>query len=384
MTMDPAENILIYSDRLSGTEYSPAHPFKPFRARQMLDLLRRHSLIFEANQRIVEPVALTMDEVLTFHDPAYIEALQASERGDIRPEHLHFGIGTSDNPIFPGLFDFAMLASGGTLLGARMLLDGTARCAFNPVGGFHHAFRDQASGFCYINDIAIAIIAMLQQGKRVAYLDIDAHHGDGVQEAFEYDPSVLTISIHESGQTLFPGTGFENEIGRGKGEGYTVNIPLLRDSDDEVYWYAFNEIVPPLLESYQPHILVLQVGGDSHRDDPLANLNVTSRTYEDVVRRVAGLVPQVLATGGGGYNVFKTASLWAIVWATLCGLDPQDHFAGSVGGMMFGPEANAGSLRDEPFGITGRRKELCMEQARAVVASLRETTPLLKAGSRSL
>jgi acetoin utilization protein AcuC len=366
------KNILIYSDKLASVEYSPTHPFKPSRARQMYDLLVRYSLIYENNQSIVEHKILDDEMLYLFHTRDYIETLKKCESGQLSPECLNYGLGTSDNPLFKGLFDFSMRASGGTFLGAELLINNEARFALNPIGGFHHAMRDRAGGFCYINDIVIAIKYMLQHVDRVAYIDIDVHHGDGVQNAFYDDNRVLTISIHESGHTLFPGTGFEQEIGEGGGFGYNINVPLMIHSDDEVYLKAYEEILPPVLTAYKPDILFVQIGGDAHRDDPLANLNITTNAYDKMVKSLNTLAPKILAAGGGGYNLFKTSAIWALCWAGFCGIKPHDHYAGVVGGMMYGPEADAGSLYDEPFLIRGHKKQQCIEYADEVISYIKQ------------
>lgn len=366
------KNILVYSDSLASTEYSPSHPFKPARARQMLDLLERYTLIHENNQQIVEPETLDRKQLHTFHTADYIEALEKTEKGEMTYESLKYSLGTGDNPVFKGMNDLALKASGATYKGAELILSGDACFCFNPVGGFHHAMRSRAGGFCYVNDIAIAIIKMLETANRIAYIDIDVHHGDGLQDAFYSDPRVLTISIHESGRSLFPGTGFEDELGEGDAYGYNVNIPLLNQSDDEVYMSAFNEVVPPLLKKFNPEIVVLQTGGDGHRDDPLANLNLTTNSYTEIYKSIKDLSPKILAAGGGGYNFYKTAVIWALAWAGLCGLTPRDYYAGAVGGMMFGPETEAGSLYDEPFLIGGSRKDECMKHAEKITEYIKK------------
>ncbi len=365
-------NVLIYSEDISGVEYSDTHPFKPSRARQMVELLNRYQLLNEDNQEICEPEPLDEEQLLLYHTEEYIRALRDCEQGEFDVKCLEFGIGTSDNPVFHGLYDFALTASGGTSIAARKIMNGEARFAFNILGGFHHALSDMASGFCYINDLVIAIKELLGQFERAVYIDIDVHHGDGVQEAFYGNERVLTISLHESGYTLFPGTGFEHETGEGRGAGYSVNVPLLTGSDDEVYTRVFDRIVPPLLEAYRPEVTVLQIGGDTHRDDPLANLNLTSNAYEKVLKTVNNLSERIIATGGGGYNLYKTSSLWAMAWSTICGVEPFDLFAGSVGGMMYGPETESGSLRDEPFELTGFRKKKCLEESDRVAKYIEE------------
>ena len=366
-------DILIYSPDLARTEYADTHPFKPLRAKLFVELLNRFYLIFEENQRIIEPVPINEELLYLFHDKQYVEVLKKASAGEFTMDMLWAEIGTEDNPAFKGMFDFALNVAGATYQGAQMLLDDGVRMVFNPVGGLHHAGRDHASGFCYVNDIAIAISDLVKEGKRIAYLDIDAHHGNGVQDAFYQSDKVLTISLHESGETLYPGTGFETEIGDDEGKGYNVNIPFKAGTDDEVYLFAFEAVVPPLMEHFKPDILVAQIGGDGHKDDPLADLNLTSNSYKRVVQSMKGFAPKVLALGGGGYNVFKTAALWTIAWAAFCGLKPVDQYAGLVGGMMFGPETEAGHLNDKPFMSEGAEKEACFEQARRVVSYLKKT-----------
>jgi len=373
LNMQKMLDILIYSADLARSEYSSSHPFKPMRAKLLVELLNRFYLMFEDNQKIIEPVPANEELLYLFHDRQYIDVLKKADAGEFTMDMLWAELGTGDNPIFKGMYDFVLTVAGATCQGANMLLDDGVRMAFNPVGGLHHAGRDHAEGFCYVNDIAIAVTDLVSKGKKVAYLDIDAHHGNGVQDAFYRTDKVLTISLHESGETLYPGTGFEKEIGEDEGRGYTVNVPFRSGTDDEVYLFAFEAVVPPLMERFKPDILVAQIGGDSHKDDPLANLNLTSNGYKRMFQRMNGFAPKLLALGGGGYNVFKTAALWTIAWAVFCGLEPVDQYAGLVGGMMFGPEAEAGNLDDAPYVLEGEEKEACFGQARRVVDYLQKT-----------
>lgn len=367
-----ASKILSYSDKLSSFDFGPGHPFLPARAKQLMDLLSRYSLVYEEDQQIVPPQPLDEELLYLFHTKRYIELLKKAELGEISPEMLEAGLGTEDCPIVKGMFDFCLTASGGTHQGALMLLRDEVRVVFNPVGGFHHAGSANAEGFCYINDLAIAIADLVRKGRRVAYIDTDVHFGNGVRDAFHDSPDVLTISIHESGATLYPWSGFPDDIGTGKGRGYNANIPLLQGSDDEVFLYAFESIVPPLVAAFKPDILVAEIGADTHRDDPLGHLNLTSNGYEQSIRMIREMSPKILATGGGGYNMYKTAGLWTLAWAALCGLEPHDAFAGLIGGMMYGPEAQSGTLRDDPYTVTGPLKEQCMDGAREVVEYLKK------------
>jgi acetoin utilization protein AcuC len=364
--------VLIYGDELAGAEYSESHPFKPFRAKIFHELLHRYYNLQVDGFRVKTPEPLEEELLYLFHARPYIDLLKRAGRGEFDQAMLSAGLGSDENPIFKGMFDLALMVAGGTYQGAMTLADGEAETVFDPVAGFHHAKRDHASGFCYVNDVVIAITALVRMGFRVASVDVDVHHGDGVQEAFYATDRVLTVSVHESGTTLFPGTGFETEIGSDAGKGYNVNIPLRAGTDDDIYFSAFESIVPPLVESFRPDMVFAVIGGDVHREDFLAHLNVTSNGYKRVVSRIKSLSSRILAMGGGGYNIYRTAALWAVAWSILSGMEPEDKFSGLVGGMMYGPEAKAGSLEEKPFLLEGREKELCAEHADRVVSYIKE------------
>ncbi|OPY73852.1 MAG: Acetoin utilization protein AcuC [Syntrophorhabdus sp. PtaU1.Bin002] len=365
-------NVLLHSNELANSEYRPNHPFKPARARLLLELLNRYALLDHVNQKIVEPTPLDEELLYLFHTKEYIDILKRAENGEFTVDMLQAGLGTTDNPVFPSMFRLALLASGATYEGAMLIFRNVARMAFNPIGGFHHAGRDHAEGFCYINDIAIAIADLVRKGQRVAYIDIDAHHGNGVQDAFFDTNRVLNISLHESGKTLYPGTGFETEIGSGEGTGYTVNIPFQAETDDEVYLFTFDALVPPLVKAFNPDIVFTVIGADAHKDDPLAHLNLTSNAYKHIVTLLSQISPKIMAVGAGGYNVHRAVSLWTLAWAAFCGLEPVDLHAGLIGGMMYGPEANAGSLEDPPYTINGLNKDLCLDHAKRVVQFIQD------------
>jgi len=235
------------------------------------------------------------------------------------------GIGTPDCPVFKGLYDGAVLATGGTLVGAKLILSGEADVTFNPSGGFHHAGPERASGFCYINDVVLACIKLAEAGKRVLYLDVDVHHGDGVAYAFYDRRDVMTISFHQSGRTLFPGTGFADEIGTGEGKGYCVNVPLPIGTYDEAYMKAFKSIALPLIGAFEPDIFVFELGADALAGDPLANLQLTNNVYVDIINHLLNFDKPILATGGGGYDVDNTVRAWALAWSFLCGEGSQQE-----------------------------------------------------------
>jgi acetoin utilization protein AcuC len=368
------DNVLIYDDHVANAEYSRSHPYKPVRARLFMELLNRYFHLDDGHFSIKRPEPLDEELLCLFHDKSYVELLKRADSGEFNLHMLRAGLGTSDNPVFTGMFDLLRRVAGGTYEGAMLLCNGQARVVFSPVSGFHHAGKTHASGFCYFNDVAIAITSLIKRGKRVAYVDIDVHHCDGVQEAFYATDQVLKISFHESGETLFPWTGFETEIGTGAGKGYNVNIPLRAGTDDGLYVSAFDAIVPPLLEAYLPDVVLTQIGGDSHRDDHLSHLNLTSNGYKHAVETVRRLSPRIMAMGGGGYNIFKTAALWTVAWSALTGIEPQDKFAGLVGGVIGGHHEDGGRLlRDTPFVLEGREKDVCAEQLERVVRYIKQT-----------
>jgi acetoin utilization protein AcuC len=201
----------------------------------------------------------------------------------------------------------------------------------------------------------------------VAFVDIDAHHCNGVQDAFYRDPRVLVISFHESGRDLYPWSGFEEEIGEGKGRGYNVNLPLPQNTDDEAFIRAFEEIVPPLLDAYAPDLVIAELGADTHVSDPLTHLSMTNFGYCQAVKKMVAHAPRLLGLGGGGYDVYKTARSWTLAWGILNGLEPRDEFAGLIGGMMFGPEIEVGSLQDKTVYTTGAVKERVNREVNRVV-----------------
>jgi acetoin utilization protein AcuC len=317
----------------------------------------------------LDPGLLTL-----FHTPALIEAVEKAGRGEFEIEMMEFGLGTKDNPILPGIFTWSLQSAGGTHEAMRRILAGEADSAFNPFGGFHHAMPSHVEGFCYLNDIAVSILDALKKNPELkfAYIDCDAHHGNGVQEAFYEDPRVLVLSLHETGKTLYPWSGWETEIGAGEGKGYTVNLPLEPGTDDEVYAFAFETVVPPLVRAFAPDIIVAELGADTLISDPLTHLKLTNNGYQQTVRSIRELCPRIIGLGGGGYDLYRTARCWTLAWAILNEVVPVDEFAGLVGGMMFGPEMEVGSLYDYPFLSEGEVKEKAMEEARRVVGYIRE------------
>ena len=291
----------VYDDALSQHVLRSDHPMRPVRLRLAYELLSAYGAFDGDSSRLINPRSATEEELEWVHTPEYIAAVRALSAGlaTDRPERFGFSA-MGDNPVYPGMYDAATLSSGATLVAAELVAARRVDVAFSISGGLHHAAPTHASGFCIFNDPAIAIKYFLERGMRVAYVDVDAHHGDGVQHVFYGEDRVLTISIHESGRFLFPGTGFVSESGVGDGVGYSVNIPLYPYTEDEPYLWAFREVVPPLVRAFAPDVLVTQLGIDSYHSDPITHLQLTSRGYVEVIREFAKLGLPWLALGGGG------------------------------------------------------------------------------------
>lgn len=343
---------LVYSTELEQFHYPPDCPFKTERAgrfRQLIDslgLLRGEGRI----ERAPQPAALA--EVEQFHSPEYLAQLRRAARGELTVEALHMGLGGPDTPVFADMYEYPLWACGATLMAAEMILSGEADVVFNPSGGFHHAMAEKASGFCYLNDVVLGCLRLAGAGKRVLYVDIDVHHGDGVQEAFYDRDDVMTISLHESGRTLYPGTGFESEIGAGKGRGFCVNLPLPVGTYDEAYLRVFRTVVMPLARAFDPDTLVLEAGMDTLRGDPLAHLSLSNNVHVEIIGQLRSLQKPILMVGGGGYHVENTVRGWALLWQTLCGDHGEHDPSIGMGGVLLESGEWAGGLRDHAKAMT--------------------------------
>ncbi len=271
---------------------------------------------------VVPPRPATREEILLFHENDYVRLV---ERYSVKGSGL---LDMGDTPAFKGCYEATSLVAGASLVECDMVMSGKLDHAFNPSGGLHHAHPERASGFCIFNDPAIVIAHLKSKYhvKRLLYLDIDAHHGDGVMYGFYSDPGVLDIDFHESGKFLFPGTGFPDETGKGEAEGLKVNIPLLPATGDEAYLRAFRQLVPALVRKYQPEVILVQCGADGHMDDKLAHLRLTTKVYSEVVGEMHRLAHELcngkfLLFGGGGYTLANVPRVWTVAFATLAGIE---------------------------------------------------------------
>jgi acetoin utilization protein AcuC len=321
-----------WDDSLAAYDFGPQHPLKPIRVQLTVELWRAYGLLDRPNVEVIKPRFASREELELVHTPRYIEAVETISLTATDPfRNYGWGIGAGDNPAFRGMHEASAHVVGASLVAAEAVAEGRAEHAFNPAGGLHHAMPDRASGFCIYDDPAIAIKALIDRGERVAYIDVDVHHGDGPQFIFYDDPRVLTISLHESGEYLFPGTGFPDEVGERDAEGTKVNVALPPLTDDPAYRAAFERVVPPLLESFKPTILVTQLGCDTHATDPLAHLALVTQTYRwlattlhDLAHRITG--GRWLALGGGGYQIYTVVPrAWTIYCAEITGATLEDE-----------------------------------------------------------
>lgn len=326
--------------------YPPGHPFRPERASMMYDILANEQILGAPWLTLIQPSPATRAELEVFHDPIYLDALERAGQGQMDERIFSYGIGTLDCPSFLGVDELAWVAAGSTLAAARALADKQAHLAMNPMGGFHHAGPDNAEGFCYINDVALACLELTSRGLKVACVDLDGHHGNGTQEAFYARRDILKVSVHESGKTLYPWGGFETEQGQGEGRGFNVNIPLPSSTDDAAFLRAVREVVLPVVRAYGADVIVLEIGMDVLAGDPLVHLRLTNNSPAEAADSLAQLGAPMLVLGGGGYNPRNTARGWALSFMAMTGTAPDDSYAAALGGVFLGSSEHSAGLRD--------------------------------------
>ncbi len=324
--------LILWSEDLLQYDLGPSHPMAPRRLALTMALARDLGVLDRVGVELSSPRVAEDRELELVHSSAYVAAVRDAPLQQVTVPLSSFGLGGDDNPIFDAMHEASARVVGATIDAARAVHTGTARHAVNLAGGLHHAMPSKASGFCVYNDAAVAVADLLASGvRRVVYVDADAHHGDGVEAVFYDDPRVLTISLHESGYSAFPGTGFAQDTGRGRAEGTAVNVALPSDTGDSGWLRAFSAIVPPLVHAFEPEILVTQLGCDSHRLDPLAHLNLSVDAHRATYAALHELAHDVadgrwVALGGGGYDVVQVVPRsWTHLLAEMTGpaLDPD-------------------------------------------------------------
>ncbi len=322
----------VWSDDLAAYDFGPVHPMQPVRLRLTVSLVRHLGLLTLPGVTVLDPPTASDEELLRVHAPSYLAAVEAAGRGaDTTSVPVASGLGTPDNPVFPGMHEAAARIAGSTLAAARAVLAGGGR-AVSLAGGLHHAMPDHASGFCVYNDIGVAVADLLAAGvERVAYVDTDVHHGDGVQAMFAADPRVLTISLHQDPRTIWPGTGWADDVGVAAAPGTVVNLALPRRTTDAGWLRAFHAVVPAAVRAFAPQVLVTQHGCDTHRSDPIGGLMLSVDGQRAGALALSDLADEVcggrwVATGGGGYDLLDVVPrTWAHLTAAAAGapLDPS-------------------------------------------------------------
>jgi len=364
--------VFIHSPELNEIGYPADCPFSSKRAGMTRKTVSTMGLLSGKGRREVIPEKASLTDLERFHSRKYLDAIKKAESGDLTPEAFAMGLGTPDCPIFKGMFEYFVLAAGATITGAKLILSKDVNIAFNPSGGFHHAGPEKAAGFCYVNDIVIAAMILADSYKRILVLDLDVHHCDGVQDAFYKRKDIMTISLHENGETLFPGTGKEDEIGSGQGKGYTINIPLPVGTYDDAYMAAFNQAVLPLIKKFDPEVIILELGMDALANDPLAHLNLTNNVYADIINVILKMEKPILATGGGGYNIKNTARGWALAWSVLCGDEEHDLSLG-LGGVMLENVEWSGGFRDRTLPPDHQKQDMINTEINRIIKKVKST-----------
>lgn len=322
----------VWDDEIRHYDFGPGHPLSPIRTMLAYKLINAFGILEQPNCQLLTDVGVAEDDdLLRVHTPDFVDSVRLASQGTGYRD-LRRGLGTDDVPVFEGMHTAAARVCAATLAAAKAIHTGEALHAVNICGGLHHSMPGRAAGFCVYNDVAVAIAWLLDHGyERIGYVDVDVHHGDGVQEIFYNDPRVMTVSIHESGKTLFPGTGRASESGGPRAPGTAVNIAVPAGTGNDGWLRAFDAVVPKVLGAFRPQILVTQQGCDSHRDDPLAHLRLTIEGQRESYLRLHQLAHDLcdgrwLATGGGGYDWVDVVPLaWTHLTAIAAGapIDPM-------------------------------------------------------------
>ena len=368
----------IYSKDFAKSKPPKGHPWLVGRSEVTYELCKRLDLFDRDWIRIYEPKPARSEDLFAFHTSEYIDLLKEANKGIPKEEWLRYGLGTTECPVYKGLYDYHALAAGATLLASELIERDEADIVFSPTGGFHHAGKDFAAGFCYINDIVLAVQKWVNHGKRILYIDLDAHHGDQVQAAFYNTSKVMFISFHESPKTLFPfKTGIETEIGQGRGKGYTINVPLPENTPDEDFLWAFEKIFPPVAQSFKPDLVMALLGADVLFSDPFSHLQLTNGSISQAVESILKVSPKLLALGSGGYVLENIARAWTLAWATMNGLGPIEEDYMLFGGMFWGDGLS--SLKDRPRFVPDNLKEKVKNETNRIVCAIEDNVfPILE------
>ncbi|KAJ6795647.1 histone deacetylase 6-like [Iris pallida] len=356
-----------YEPTIGDYYYGQGHPMKPHRIRMAHNLVVHYSL--HRLMEISRPYPASAADIRRFHSDDYVNFLSAVAptlvlplSDDSRRQHKRFNVG-EDCPVFDGLFDFCQASAGGSIGAAVKMNRGDADIAINWAGGLHHAKKCEASGFCYVNDIVLGILELLKFHKRVLYVDIDVHHGDGVEEAFYTTDRVMTVSFHKYGD-FFPGTGHIKDVGFGHGKYYALNIPLNDGLDDDSFGGLFRPIIQKVMEVYQPEAVVLQCGADSLSGDRLGCFNLSVKGHADCLRFLRSFNVPLMVLGGGGYTIRNVARCWCYETAVAVGVEPDNKLPYNEYYEYFGPDY---TLHVEPLSMENKNSAKDLEKMRNVL-----------------
>ncbi|GAB4860662.1 Histone deacetylase 6 [Ancistrocladus abbreviatus] len=358
-----------YEPTIGDYYYGQGHPMKPHRIRMAHNLIVHYSL--HRRMEINRPYPAATADVRRFHSDEYVDFLSS-----VSPEiltstltdHSHnrhlkrFNVG-DDCPVFHGLFPFCQASAGGSIGAAVKLNRRDADIAINWAGGLHHAKKSEASGFCYVNDIVLGILELLKIHRRVLYVDIDVHHGDGVEEAFYTTDRVMTVSFHKFGD-FFPGTGHIKDIGAGLGKHYSLNVPLNDGIEDESFRSLFRPIIQKVMDVYQPDVVVLQCGADSLTGDRLGCFNLSVKGHADCLRFLRSFNVPLMVLGGGGYTIRNVARCWCYETAVAVGVEPDNKLPYNEYYEYFGPDY---TLHIEPSNMENQNSPKDLEKIRSML-----------------
>lgn len=371
---------MVWDEGLTAYDLGPGHPLAPVRVELTVDLIRRAGLLRPGVEE-VRPGSFDEAELVRLHRSDFVEVVKRLSKEPSAWSDPAFGLGAGDTPAFRDMHAASSLVCAGSREAARQVWEGEADHAFNPAGGLHHAMPDRAAGFCVYNDPAVAIDWLLEHGaERICYVDVDVHHGDGVETMFADDPRVLTISLHESGRFLFPGTGRVQDIGEGDARGSVVNLPLHPGTTGEVWLGAFDEVVEPLIRAFDPDVLVTQLGCDTHATDPLAHLALTVDDMAAIYARLHRLAHEAadgkwIAMGGGGYRLVQVVPrAWTLAFAEMSDgvLDVETPMAWRELAVARTGIEPPKSFTDDPVRVSEAMHEQAVQAAQDSVAALRK------------
>lgn len=335
--MDKREIVYICDDKV--LRESDRNPRVAGRATLVHELIEAYGLL--DNITVKESRIATEDEIKGFHSALYVDFLmkinESSDLESFEEEAEQYGL-CYDCPLLEHLFDFVQVIGGSSIAAAESLLEDSAKIAINWFGGWHHAQRDQADGYCYVNDIVLAILKLRQQFKRILYIDLDVHHGDGVENAFAYSPSVLTFSLHKYEQCFYPGTGSVEDVGYGHGRYYSVNIPLTDGISDDLYCYVFDSVMLKIWKTFHPEVIVVQCGADGIHGDPVNSFNLTPKGLAHCVKKVLSWKLPTMFLGGGGYNLPNVARCWAYLTSIILQQEIKSSIPEHKNFLEYGPD----------------------------------------------